>query len=53
LVLDLSVKKAGGQLVVRRYRRDFWVPGEKGRFREGGRNFFSAILWKRRNPATM
>jgi hypothetical protein len=35
LVLDLSVKKAMGQLMYRRYRQDLWVPGGKGRHKEG------------------
>jgi hypothetical protein len=30
LVLDLSVKKAMGQVLSRRYRQDFQVPGGKG-----------------------
>jgi hypothetical protein len=35
LVLDPSVKKAGGQLLGRRYRWDFWVPGGNSRHKEG------------------
>ena len=40
MVLDLSVKKAWGQLLDGRYRQDFWVPGGKGRHKEGERVFF-------------
>jgi hypothetical protein len=29
VVVHLSVKKAMGQLLARRYRQDFWVPGGK------------------------
>jgi hypothetical protein len=47
LVLDLSIKKAGSQLLGRRYRWDFWVPRGKG---DAGkdRGAFSAILWNRK-----
>jgi hypothetical protein len=30
LVLDLLVKKTGGQLLGRKYQQDFWVSGRKG-----------------------
>jgi hypothetical protein len=36
LLLNLSVKKAMGQLPGRRYRQYFWVPGGKKRPKEGG-----------------
>ena len=39
MVLDLSVKKARGQLLGRRYRGNFQVPGGKGRYKEGKRGF--------------
>jgi hypothetical protein len=51
LVPDLSVKKAKGQLLGRRYRWDFWVPGEKGRCKEGKN--VSSMLWRKKNAATM
>ena len=51
LVLDLSVKKAKGQLLGGRYRWDFQVPGGKGRCQEGEGDYFSALLW--RNSATI
>lgn len=44
LVLDLSVKKARGQLLGGRYKQDFWVPGEKGRCKEGERGAFCYAL---------
>jgi len=41
LVLYLSVKEAMGQLLGRRYRLDFWVPGGKGRHKEGEEEILS------------
>ena len=43
LALYLSVKKAGGQLLGRGYRWDFWVPGGKGRCKEGEGLFCHAL----------
>jgi hypothetical protein len=51
LILDLSVKKAMGQLLGGRDRRDFQVPGEK---REPhGRERELTMLWREENLATM
>jgi hypothetical protein len=49
LVLDLSVKKAMGQLLGRRDKQDFWVPG--GDREMQGRTKF-AIFWREENQAT-
>ena len=49
MVLDLSIKKAGSQLLGRRYRWDFWVPGEKDSGKE--RNF-SAMLWNEKKASS-
>ena len=46
-----SIKKARSQLLGRRYRWDFWVPGEKGRCKEGKN--VSSMLWRKKNAATM
>jgi hypothetical protein len=48
LALDLSVKKAMGQLLNRWYRQDFWVPGEEGRCKEGEKGVHHAL--ERREP---
>ena len=52
LVLDLSIKKARGQLLSRGYKWDFWVPGEKGEI-QGRREAFSAVLWRKKDTAIM
>jgi hypothetical protein len=43
LVLDLSVKKVMGQLLSRRYRQDFEVPGGKTRCKERERECSSHV----------
>jgi hypothetical protein len=43
LVLDLSVQKAMGQLLGRRYRQDFQVPIRKERCNEGEEEFCHAL----------
>ena len=43
LALDLSIKKARGQLLSRGYKWDFWVPGGKGRGKEGEGSFCYAL----------
>ena len=45
LVLDLSVKKALGQLLGGRYRQDFWVPGGRGRHKEGEEEGFVFVFF--------
>lgn len=40
LVLDRPEKKVGGQLLGRRNRLDFWVPGRKGKHKEEEEEFF-------------
>jgi hypothetical protein len=52
LVLDLSVKKTGVQLLGGRYRRDFWFPGGKRQMQGRGEGLF-AMLCRRKNAATM
>jgi hypothetical protein len=52
LVLDLSVKKAGGQLLGGRYRRDFQVLGGSREI-QGRDEEFSAMLWRKKKPAAM
>jgi hypothetical protein len=50
LILLLSVKKAKGQFLGRKFGQDFWVPrGKADSRKERG---FSAMLWKK-NAATM
>jgi hypothetical protein len=46
LALDVSIKKAGGQLLCGGYRWDLWVPGGKGRWKEGERLFCHAVEGK-------
>jgi len=41
LVFDSSVKKALGQLLGRRQRRDFWGPGSRREMRRGA---FASML---------
>jgi hypothetical protein len=43
LGLDLSIKKAGSQLLGKTYRRDIWVPRRKEEV-EKERRGFSAML---------
>ena len=43
MFLDLSVKKARGQFLSRRYKHDFWVPGGKGEARKKRRSFCHAL----------
>jgi len=50
LVFDLSVKKVMGQLLGRRYRQDFRVPGEKGRLK-GRRRILTCFGRKRTQQA--
>jgi hypothetical protein len=52
LVLDLSVKKAIGQLLGGRYMQDFQVSGGKGRHKKGKEEFFSMPHGEKK-PATM
>jgi hypothetical protein len=44
LVLDLSVKKAGGQLLDKKFRRNFWVSGGKGRLKDGEGSFCHVLV---------
>ena len=50
MVLDLSVKKAMGQLLGRRYKQAFKSLGEKEDAREDKR---FTMLWREKNPAAM
>jgi hypothetical protein len=52
LVLDLSVKKAMGQLLGGRGRWDFQVPGG-GKEMQGRRGGVSAKLWGKKKPTVM
>jgi hypothetical protein len=51
LVLDLSVKKDGDQLLGTRYRWDYRIPGGKADTRE--ERGISGMLWREKNTATM
>jgi hypothetical protein len=51
LVLDLSVKKAMGEFLVKRYRWDFSVPeGKRGQRKNRGE---FTMPWREENQATM
>jgi hypothetical protein len=52
LVLDLSVKNAGGPIAGPSYWWDFLVSVRKGRHREGERAF-SSIFWREKNATIM
>ena len=49
--LDLSIRKARGQMLERRYRWDFLVPRGKGDWVWVGG--FSARLWNKKHTAIM
>ena len=52
MVLDLSVKNAGGPIAGPSYWWDFLVSVRKGRHREGERAF-SSIFWREKNATIM
>jgi hypothetical protein len=54
LVLDLSIKKAGSQLLGIRYRWDFWVPrgkGATGKYRRSQGAFLPCFGMRRRQQS--
>jgi hypothetical protein len=52
LVLGLSIKEAGGQLLDERYRWDFLVPGGKREMQIRRRGFF-CHAWRKQDAAIM